>query len=91
MLVEVAHTEAPNGKADFAMEHASVSNIGYKKLSDSCTAAEYADGKGEDDMEDILEEEWDLFKENVKAAVEKDPELPKGFESLHKVFAELNW
>ena len=35
----------------------------------------------EDDMEDILEEEWDLFKENVKAAVEKDPELPKGFES----------
>lgn len=47
MLVEVAHTEAPNGKADFAMEHASVSNIGYKKLSDSCTAAEYADGKGE--------------------------------------------
>ena len=50
-----------------------------------------ADGKGEDDMEDILEEEWDLFKENVKAAVEKDPELPKGFESLHKVFAELNW
>ena len=37
------------------------------------------------------EEEWDLFKENVKVAVEKDPELLKGFESLHKVFAELNW
>ena len=50
-----------------------------------------ADGKGEDDMEDILEEEWDIFKENVKEAVEKDPELPKGFELLHKVFSQLNW
>ena len=47
--------------------------------------------EGEDDMEDILEEEWDIFKENVKEAVEKDPELPKGFELLHKVFSQLNW
>ena len=31
----------------FAMDNAAVSNVGYKYLSDGCTAAEFADGKGE--------------------------------------------
>ena len=47
MLIDVARREAPNGRADFAISAAAISNVGYKTLSDSLTAAEFADGKGE--------------------------------------------
>ena len=48
-------------------------------------------GKGEDDMEDVLEEEWELFKEKAEEAVEKDDTIKLGFEKLHVVFEKLNW
>ena len=48
-------------------------------------------GKGEDDMEEVLEEEWEVFKEKAKEAVEKDPDITKGFEKLHAIFEQLNW
>ena len=47
MLIDTCHAMAPNGRYDFAMANAATSPIGYKKLSDSCTAAEFADGEGE--------------------------------------------
>ena len=47
MLIDTCRKLAPNGKYDFAMANAVKSAIGYKKLSDSCTAAELADGEGE--------------------------------------------
>ena len=45
-----------------------------------------ADGKGEDDMEDILEEEWDIFKENVMKWLKRTQNYQKDLSYCIKYF-----